>query len=71
MEKNPGFYIDMKESLFGDRTETLEELLHLVDCSIQHDFRIKEKYAKMQKQYFTYMDKKNSERIWKEICHIR
>ena len=65
--KTLGFYMDMKNDIFGDRAEKPEELMQLIIEYIESDFTMKEKYKKDREKYFAYIDDNNSERIWKAI----
>ena len=62
-----GSYIDMKTDLFGDRTETLEQLLDSLEKTIQNNFRMEPKYEKMQQEYFQFEDHEHSRHICEEI----
>lgn len=62
-----GSYIDMKTDLFGDRTETLEQLLDSLEKTIQNGFRMEPKYEKMQQEYFQFEDHEHSRHICEEI----
>ncbi len=65
--KTLGFYMDMRNDIFGERAEKPEELMQLIIEYIENDFAMKEKYSKDRKKYFAYFDDNNSERIWKSI----
>ena len=62
-----GSYIDMKTDLFGDRAETLDQLLDSLEKTIQNNFRMEPKYEKMQQEYFQYEDHEHSRHICEEI----
>lgn len=62
-----GFYMDMKNDVFGDRAEEPDELMALITEYIQNGFQMKEEYAAERERYFAYVDDCNSERIWKAI----
>lgn len=62
-----GSYIDMKTDLFGDRTETLDQLLDSLEKTIQNGFRMEPKYEKMQQEYFQFEDHEHSRHICEEI----
>lgn len=66
-DKTLGFYMDMKKDIFGDRAETPDELLVLIEEYIENGFQMKQQYIEKQKRYFAYIDNHNSERIWKAI----
>lgn len=62
-----GSYIDMKTDLFGDRTETLDQLLDSLEKTIQNNFHMESKYEKMQQEYFQFKDHEHSRHICEEI----
>lgn len=66
-EKTLGFYMDMRNELFGERAEDVSRLFDLITEYIEREFKMKEKYAKDREKYFAYTDNNNSERIWKAI----
>ncbi len=65
--KTLGFYMDMKNDLFGERAETPDELMALIVEYIQNGFQMKDGYKQAHGKYFAYVDDHNSERIWKAI----
>ena len=65
--KTLGFYMDMKNDLFGERAENPSELMSLITEYIESDFAMKEEFAKGREKYFAYVDDNNSERIWQAI----
>ncbi len=65
--KTLGFYMDMKNDLFGERAEKPDELMDLIVEYIQSGFQMKEKYKEQHGKYFAYVDDNNSERIWNAI----
>ena len=69
--KTLGFYMDMKNDIFGDRAETPDELMALITEYIESGFQMKAKYSKDREKYFAYVDDNNSERIWKAIQERR
>ena len=62
-----GSYIDMKTDLFGDRAETLDQLLDSLEKTIQNGFRMEPKYEQMQQEYFRFEDHEHSRHICEEI----
>ena len=66
--KTLGFYMDMKNDIFGERAETPEELMQLIIEYVERDFKIKKVYEEQRSKYFPYIDDDNSARIWKAIC---
>ena len=65
--KTLGFYMDMKNDLFGERAVNPDELMELIVEYIHNGFTMKEKYKKQHGKYFAYVDDNNSERIWNAI----
>ena len=65
--KTLGFYMDMRNDIFGERAEEPEGLMQLIIEYIENGFVMKEKYSKDREKYFAYVDDNNSERIWKAI----
>lgn len=62
-----GAYIDLETELFGDRAVNNEELFALLEEEARMDFALKEKYAKMRRSMYKYIDKNNSKRVCEEI----
>lgn len=62
-----GSYIDMHTELFGDRAETLEQLLVLLEETVQDDFRLKPQYEAKRHEYLQFKDNQHSRRICEEI----
>lgn len=62
-----GAYMDLEKDLFGDRAETKETLLSLLEEAAVSDFELKPKYAKMREGMYKYIDHNNSKRICEEI----
>ncbi len=60
-----GSYIDMKKDLFGVRSETEEKLLDDIEDCIKSGFKCPEKDIADHKNYFEYIDDKNSLRTYK------
>ncbi|WP_180232795.1 CDP-glycerol glycerophosphotransferase family protein [Bacillus sp. AFS055030] len=69
--KYQGSYLDLETELFGDAPQDINELLSNINYYINNDFKEKDEYAKMRKKYFKYVDRKNSERTFKEIMKIK
>ncbi len=65
--KTQGAYMDLRNDLFGDRTESQEELLNLLEEAIENGFDLKSQYAKMREGMYKYIDHNNSKRICEEI----
>lgn len=66
-EEAHGSYINFEKDLFGDRVQEPEELLNLLEEYAKNEFALKDKYAKMRKNCYKYIDKNNSKRICDEI----
>ena len=62
-EEAHGSYLDMRKDLFGDRAETLEELLDRLEEQVQNGFQMKPQYEAMRKNFFKYIDHNHSQRI--------
>lgn len=62
-----GSYMDFDNDLFGDVAWDTEALIDIVESYIDNDFKEKEEFGRLRDEYFTYMDKKNSERIYEAI----
>ena len=62
-EEAHGSYLDMRKDLFGDRAETLELLLDLLEEQVKNDFKMKPEYEAMRKNFFKYIDHNHSQRI--------
>ena len=65
--KTLGFYMDMKNDLFGDIAYSPDELMNLMEEYTNREFKIKDNYLQERNRFFSYTDNKNSERIWKAI----
>lgn len=62
-----GAYMDLENDLFGDRAETQEMLLDLLEETVENDFTLKPEYEEMRERLFKYIDRNNSRRICEEI----
>lgn len=62
-----GSYIDMKKDLFGDRVESLDDLLVLMEQYAQNSFKEKLEYQCRKQDLYKYIDTNNSKRICEEI----
>lgn len=65
--ESQGSYMDLEKDLFGDRAETQEELLELLEAAAQSGFELKPEYAGMRDDLLAYIDHDNSRRICEEI----
>lgn len=62
-----GSYIDMKTELFGDRAETQEQLMELLEEAVQNNFRMKPQYEAKRNEYLNFKDNQHSRHICEEI----
>ena len=62
-----GSYIDMKTELFGDRAETQEQLINLLEEAVQNNFRMKPQYEAKRNEYLNFKDNQHSRHICEEI----
>ena len=69
-EEAQGSYLDMRTELFGDRAETCEELLDMLEEQVKNDFRMKPEYEKMRKTYFKSTDHTHSRQICECIKNL-
>ena len=70
-EEAQGSYLDMRNNLFGDRTESLAELLDSFEEHIQRDFKVKPEHEIMRKEYFKFKDNKHSHHICEYIKKMK
>lgn len=66
-EEYEGSYIDMETNLFGDRVMDIEMLLAAIKKAIHNDFQLANHYQEIRRNYFKYLDDKNSLRIYQVI----
>ena len=62
-----GAYMDLEKDLFGERTESLDELLRLLERSAENEFELDPEYAEIRQEMFGYIDHNNSKRTCEEI----
>jgi len=62
-----GSYLDMDKDLFGDRVFTIDELINVLKEYIGNEFKAKPEFQAQRKEFFQYIDKNNSQRIYDEI----
>ena len=62
-----GAYMDLEKDLFGDRAETEDGLLALIEEAAEDGFKLKQKYADMREGLYAYIDHNNSKRTCEEI----
>lgn len=65
-----GSYMDLKIDAFGDTVEIENQLIDLIEYYANKEFTERENYAKLRGKYFQYSDRKNCERIYKEIINL-
>ncbi|KFN01072.1 Poly(glycerophosphate) glycerophosphotransferase family protein [Bacillus clarus] len=68
--KHRGSYVDLSRELVGDIAYTKDEVIKYINEYVQKDFKYKPKYLIKSKKYYARHDKKNFERIYKEIKKI-
>ena len=59
--------MDLEKDLFGDRAETEDGLLALIEEAAEDGFKLKQKYADMREGLYAYIDHNNSKRTCEEI----
>ncbi|MDT8303274.1 MAG: CDP-glycerol glycerophosphotransferase family protein, partial [Sedimentisphaerales bacterium] len=64
--KNRGSYLDLKNDIFGDRTESNVELMQYIKFYINNSFSEKEEYTGLRNKFFKYSDNFNCKRIYEE-----
>jgi len=62
-----GSYMDFDNDLFGDVAYDTETLVDIIESYIKNEFQEKQHYGQLRNEYFTYIDKNNSERIYQAI----
>ena len=62
-----GSYMDLEKDLFGDRAETEDALLALIEETAVNGFELKPQYAEMRESLYAYIDHNNSKRTCEEI----
>ena len=65
-----GSYIDMKNNLFGDRSEDLHQLFDDLENCINNNFALTENQRKKRDYSFGYIDKQNCSRIIRVIKNM-
>lgn len=69
--KYRGSYVSFESDLVGEVTKDKEELIDKIEFYINSNFKYEEKFHEKSKKYYKYRDKKNSERIYKEIIKLK
>lgn len=62
-----GAYMDLDNDLFGDVAYDTDNLLEVIKYYIENDFEEKQNFAELRKEYFTFRDNHNSERIYQAV----
>ena len=62
-----GSYVDMRTEAFGDATDSMAELVELMEYYEANGFKEKEQYANMRDELLPYRDDLNSERIYQAL----
>lgn len=62
-----GSYIDIKENLFGNSINSIDELIVQVQNIIQNNFLPERKFELLRENNFSFTDVNNSKRIFEEI----
>lgn len=62
-----GSYLDMHRDLFGARAEDQDQLLDLLEETVQNDFRMKPEYEEKRNYYLQFKDHQHSRHICDEI----
>ena len=57
----------MKTELFGDRAETQEQLMDLLEETVQNNFHMKPQYEAKRNEYLNFKDNQHSRHICEEI----
>lgn len=63
-----GSYIDLEKELPGDRTESIDGLISLVEENINSGFNLKHEYEQNRLEHYRFLDQNNSKRICDEIA---
>ncbi|WP_093137808.1 CDP-glycerol glycerophosphotransferase family protein [Salinibacillus kushneri] len=66
-ENNPDSYIDLDRELIGDRCFSGKEVVQLLKFYANNNFKEKYQYVQRRSQYFGYLDRHNSLRVYKGI----
>jgi CDP-glycerol glycerophosphotransferase (TagB/SpsB family) len=64
---HPRGYFDFQKMGFGEKVQTEEAVINLIDEYISGEFRIKPEYEKRAREFFALHDDRNCERIYQEI----
>lgn len=62
-----GSYLDMHNDLFGARAEDQDQLLDLLEETVQNDFKMKPEYEEKRNYYLQFKDHQHSRHICDEI----
>ncbi|TSB48380.1 CDP-glycerol glycerophosphotransferase family protein [Alkalicoccobacillus porphyridii] len=64
-----GSYMDLNKELFGEAVFNPEDLIASIDSTAKNGFIEKPEFAQKRNEYFKFVDRDNSKRIFKEIMH--
>jgi|GEM_PF-632138 len=62
-----GSYIDMNETIFGERAFDVSSVLQTLKDYAENDFEEKESFKNMRSHFFEFEDKNNSDRVYNGI----
>lgn len=63
-------FIDMRTELPGYVVNNHQDLIHLIEYIIKNNFSISKEHIKCAKEYFTYQDEGNCQRVYSAIKNI-
>ena len=63
-------YFDFNKNGFGNIVSTTEEAVDQIIDIVNNDCKMNDKYIKRVDKFFKYNDKKNSERVYKEVIKL-
>jgi CDP-glycerol glycerophosphotransferase (TagB/SpsB family) len=63
-------YFDYEDDGFGPLTHTIEDVIKSLKLNLERDFELEDKYERRINSFFKYNDRKNCERVYKEILKI-
>lgn len=66
-EEKVGSYIDLDKNLFGEQVFTIDDCTNKIIELYNNNFQMNIRYKKMKYKYFKYIDKHNSDRLFKII----
>ena len=63
-------YFDRKQNGFGEVVYDVDSTINLLIEYMKNDCKLKDKYKKRIDNFFAFVDKKNCERVYKEILKL-